>query len=144
MTKTATLRFAWHFGEMLVAMILGMVLLGPVWDALTSWLGLAALFARTDVAVMVMAADMTVAMTIWMRYRGHSWAPVAEMGAAMFVPFLLLLPPYWLGALSGEVVMIAGHVLMLPAMLAAMLWRKDEYTRGHKDHRSPPAVGRPS
>ncbi|MEV4165925.1 hypothetical protein [Nonomuraea dietziae] len=144
MTKTATLRFAWHFGEMLVAMILGMVLLGPVWDALTSWLGLAALFARTDVAVMVMAADMTVAMTIWMRYRGHSWAPVAEMGAAMFVPFLLLLPPHWLGALSGEVVMIAGHVLMLPAMLAAMLWRRDEYTRAHKDHAGPPAVGRPS
>jgi hypothetical protein len=28
-------------------------------------------------------------------------------------------------------VMVVGHVLMVPAMVVAMLLRRDEYTRGH-------------
>jgi hypothetical protein len=29
--------------------------------------------------------------------------------------------------------MMLGHVLMVPAMVLAMLWRRDEYT-GHQHH----------
>jgi len=39
--------------------------------------------------------------------------------------------PYWLGAISGGTVMLAGHILMLPSMLAAMLWRRGDYTGHH-------------
>jgi hypothetical protein len=34
----------------------------------------------------------------------------------MYVPFVLLLVPYRAGVLSGEGVILAGHVLMLPAI----------------------------
>lgn len=141
MPKTSTLLFARHYGEMLLAMIIGMLLLAPVWAAAGDWLGLAAVFGRADVGALIMATDMTAAITVWMRHRGHPWPPVAEMGAAMYVPFLLLLPPFWLGLVSGGTVMIAGHVLMLPAMLAAMLWRREEY--GHAHHAHPPRSSHP-
>lgn len=51
----------------------------------------------------------------------------------MYVPFVLLLVPYRAGVLSGEGVILAGHVLMLPAMVLAMLRRPAEYT-GHRPH----------
>jgi hypothetical protein len=37
--------------------------------------------------------------------------------------------PYWAGALSGDALLIGGHVLMLPAMVVAMPVREDECTR---------------
>ena len=111
-----------HYLEMVVAMLVGMVVLGPVEDLV--WPGLT---ARTDVAVLVMATNMAVGMSAWMRFRGHSWPAIAEMSAAMYVPFAVLLVPYWTGAVSGDLLMTAGHVLMLPAMALAMWWRLDEY-----------------
>jgi hypothetical protein len=112
-------RFVGHYLEMVVAMIVGMVALAPLWPA--EWV------ARTDVHVMTMAIDMTIAMALWMRIRRHSWPRTAEMSATMFLPFLVLLVPYWLGALSAMGVMIAGHVIMFPLMLAVMLWRRADY-----------------
>ncbi|MEQ4304845.1 hypothetical protein ABNF97_26270 [Plantactinospora sp. B6F1] len=128
--------FLRHFAEMTIAMVIGMLLFGPVWRVLAtaldaaSGLDLNPLLDHPDIGALVMATNMTLAMTVWMRYRAHGWAPVAEMGAAMYLPFLLFLPPYWMGAVSGEFLMMAGHVLMLPAMVLAMLRRVDEYS-GH-------------
>jgi hypothetical protein len=48
----------------------------------------------------------------------------------MYLSFAVLLPAYWLGALPGQGVLIAGHVLMLPAMALAMLRRREEYCHG--------------
>ncbi|MEU8249126.1 hypothetical protein [Nonomuraea sp. NPDC048916] len=124
----ARMRFLRHYVEMVLAMVAGMLLLGPIWDAVTAD---SALFARTDVGVLVMATNMTLGMSIWMRYRGHGWAPIAEMGAAMYAPFAVLLVPHWLGALSEHGLMLAGHVLMLPAMLLVMLFRRAEYSAPH-------------
>ena len=86
-----------------------------------------ALTARPDVGVLVMATNMSIGMGAWMRFRGHSWPAIAEMSAAMYVPFAVLLVPYWAGAVSGPFLFTAGHVLMLPAMALAMWWRLDEY-----------------
>ncbi|WP_234361564.1 hypothetical protein [Plantactinospora sp. BB1] len=136
--------FLRHFAEMVIAMVVGMLLFGPVWEVLATavdaatGLDLTRVLGRPDLGALVMATNMTLAMTIWMRHRGHGWAPVAEMGAAMYLPFLLFLPPYWLGAVSGEFLMAAGHVLMLPAMLLVMLRRVDEYSAAH------PAGGHPA
>ena len=114
--------FVRHYLEMVAAMLAGMLVLGPleglVWPALT---------ARADVGVMVMATNMAIGMGAWMRFRGHSWRAVAEMSAAMYVPFLVLLVPFWAGGISGHALMTWGHVLMLPAMAAVMLLRPDEY-----------------
>ena len=53
------------------------------------------------------------------------------MSAAMYVPFAVLLMPHWLGSLTADGVMLAGHLLMPPAMVIVMLARRDEYTAAH-------------
>ncbi|GAA4896662.1 hypothetical protein [Actinomycetospora straminea] len=112
-------RFAGHYLEMVVAMVVGMVALAPLWPA--AWV------ASEGVHALVMATDMTVAMVLWMAVRRHAWPRIAEMAAVMSLPFVALLVPYGLGVLSGSALMLAGHVVMLPLMLAAMLWRRHEY-----------------
>ena len=116
------LRFALHFVEMVLAMLVGMVVLGPVWSF--AWPGLSEL---AGLSALVMAADMTIGMALWMRIRRHSGRQIVEMSAAMVLPFLALLVPYAMGAIDGDVLMMGGHLLMLPAMLGAMLWRHREY-----------------
>jgi hypothetical protein len=121
-TRTTTrklARFTGHYAEMVAAMIIGMVALGPLWPS--AWL------ERADVGALLMATDMTVAMVLAMALRRHAWPRIAEMAAAMYLPFVALLVPYWLGALSGTALMVAGHVIMFPLMLAAMVWRRAEY-----------------
>jgi flagellar biosynthetic protein FliP len=117
-----TWHFVRHYLEMVVAMVVGMVALGPVEDLL--WPGLD---DRLDVHVLVMATNMAIGMGAWMRFCGHSWRPIAEMSAAMYVPFAVLLVPYWAGAVPGGLLMTAGHVAMLPLMALAMLLRPAEY-----------------
>ena len=114
--------FIRHYLEMVVAMLAGMLVLGPVeglvWPALT---------ARPDVGVMVMATNMSIGMAAWMRFRGHTWRGIAEMSASMYLPFAVLLVPFWAGAIGEHTMMTWGHLLMLPAMALVMLLRPSEY-----------------
>ena len=126
------LRFTLHYLEMVVAMFVGMFALGPLWSLAAP--GVTDNPAAAGLSVTVMATNMTIGMGAWMAIRRHAWLRIAEMAAAMYLPFVALLVPYWLGAISGGAVMIGGHVLMFPAMLAAMLWRRDEYSHGHRHH----------
>ena len=107
---------------------IGMLVLGRAVGAVFGQLDI---LQRPDVSAMVMATNMTIGMSVWMLYRKHSWSSIAEMGAAMYLPFMVLLVPYWAGQLPGNTVMMGGHALMLPAMLAAMLVRRREYTGQH-------------
>lgn len=116
------LRFALHFVEMVIAMFVGMFALGPLWSM--AWPGLSDLPA---VDALVMATNMTIGMAAWMLIRRHSWPRIAEMSAAMYLPFLILMVPYAFGAIDGDALMMGGHMLMMPAMFAAMLWRHREY-----------------
>jgi hypothetical protein len=131
MTRTAPPRHSrthqlWHLArhylEMVVAMVVGMVVLAPVWHLV--WPGLSAHVAA-DAAVM--ATDMALGMGAWMRVRRHSWGAIGVMSAAMYLPFAVLLVPFFAGVISGGTLMTAGHVLMLPAMALAMLHRRHEY-----------------
>jgi hypothetical protein len=123
-------RFLWHYIEMVVAMVAGMAILGPVESVLLNPVGWAEVRAVPELRALVMATNMTVAMVAWMCYRQHSWIANAQMAAAMYLPFVAFFPLLWLDLLSATGLMVAGHVLMVPAMTAAMLWRVDEYT-GH-------------
>jgi flagellar biosynthetic protein FliP len=114
-------RFWIHYVQMLVVMLAGMVLLGMLWPHIASVEGM----------TLVMATNMTVGMTAWMLWRRHGWAPIAEMALAMYLPFVVLFPPYWTGLLPADAVYLVGHVLMLPAMLLAMLARPAEYAGHH-------------
>lgn len=104
--------FVVHYLQMLAAMVVGMVVLGPL-----------SMFvdAGVEVHALLMATWMSIGMAAWMAWRRHAWPAIAEMCLAMYLSFVVLFPAYWLGALSGGGVMVAGHVLMLPAMALAML-----------------------
>ncbi|MDI6103988.1 DJ-1/PfpI family protein [Actinoplanes sp. NEAU-A12] len=122
-----------HLAEMLVAMLAGMMLLGPVWDPITH--------QRPTVATLVMALDMAVGMAVWMAVRGHGLRMIGEMTAVMVAPFVLLSP--WIG---GAALSATGHVLMLVAMVALMLVRWEHYAatptwafRSRRGDASPPA-----
>lgn len=123
-----TLRFLAHLAEMVVVMVLGMMLLAPVWDWAGAALGIEPVLGRPDVAAVVMVLDMVVAMTVWMRVRRHGWAAIWEMNGAMAAPFVVLLVLFWAGAVTAGDMMLWGHVLMVPAMAGAMLLRRAEYT----------------
>lgn len=130
--------FLRHLFEMLVAMIVGMVVLGGLVSAMFALLGHANLFHYAALRAILMATYMTIGMSVWMRYRGHNWQRVGEMAAAMFAPFLVLLVPFWVGLISGGVLLVGGHLLMLPCMVAAMLYRHAEYSQDHGRHGQSP------
>ncbi len=124
-------QFVRHYLEMVVAMLVGMIALGPVWPLVADALGMSAFLDRPEPAVLVMATNMTVAMCGWMRFRGHGWAPTLEMAASMYLPFIVLFPPLWLGSIGMHGLMLGGHLLMLAAMAGVMLLRPAEYTGHH-------------
>ncbi|GAA3809746.1 hypothetical protein GCM10022226_32610 [Sphaerisporangium flaviroseum] len=117
-------RFARHYVEMVLAMLVGMAVLGLLRGAV----GLGLSYERDpELAYLLMAFDMSVGMAVWMRYRGHGWARTLEMCGAMFAPVLPLFPLLWLDVIDGMDLMMIAHVAMLPLMLIVMLWRRDEY-----------------
>ena len=120
-------KFTLHFLEMVVAMAVGMVALHPVWTLVLDAVGAPGLMHNPYTGALIMATNMTVAMSAWMKVRGHRWRPIAEMGAAMYLPFLVLFVPLALGLIDEGDLMLWGHLLMLPAMAAAMLLRPHEY-----------------
>ena len=120
-------KFTLHFLEMVVAMAVGMVTLHPVWTIALDAADAPGLMHNAYTGALIMATNMTVAMSAWMRVRGHRWRPIAEMGAAMYLPFVVLFVPLALGLIGEGALMLWGHVLMLPAMAAAMLLRPHEY-----------------
>jgi hypothetical protein len=133
-TRTSAGQFVRHYLEMVVAMVVGMVLLAPLESALLNPLGWVAVRAVPELDALVMASNMSVAMVVWMRYRGHGWAATNEMTAAMYLPFLVLFAPLWLGLITPATMLAGGHLLMLAAMAAAMLLRRNEYTGHHQHH----------
>ncbi len=124
-----------HFFEMVVAMLVGMAALGAMVRMICAALGYSEfLVDHVGLRAPLMAMNMTIGMAVWMRYRGHGWAPIGEMSAAMLAPLPVLIGPFWAGVLSGGALLAAMHILMLPAMVIAMLHRRDEYAQDHRRH----------
>ena len=130
-TRHRTRRLVLHYLEMLVAMLAGMFALHPVWDVAFDALGWSAVLDRPEPMALVMATNMTIGMTAVMRWRRHSWRACAEMGAAMYLPFVVLFAPMWAGLISASGMYLWGHVLMLFAMAGVMAVRPDEYVHCH-------------
>jgi hypothetical protein len=122
--------FIRHYLEMLVAMSVGMLVLGAARAGVLAIAGIEHWATRhPEFAALAMAFDMSVGMLAWMRYRGHAWPATLEMVGAMVAPAVVLAPLGWLDVISGDQLMIATHVVMLPLMLIVMLRRVDEYAR---------------
>ncbi len=120
-----------HYLEMVVAMLVGMVALQPLWNMAFDAVGWSAVLDRPEPMALVMATNMTIGMTAVMRWRKHSWRACAEMAAAMYLPFVVLFVPMWAGLLSVDGMYLWGHLLMLFAMAGAMAIRPDEYAHCH-------------
>ncbi|WBC16244.1 hypothetical protein O7600_05215 [Micromonospora sp. WMMA1998] len=131
-----------HLAGMVVAMVAGMVLLGPLWRVGGDLLGGAGVLARPDVGALVMATNMALGMVAWMWYRGDAWAATGEMSAAMYVPFLLLLPPWWTGWVGDDALLLGGHLLMVPAMALVALRHRHPVAAPPRRHPVAAAVAR--
>lgn len=117
-------------------MVVGMAALGVTASAIFSLIGHSDLLHFAGLRAFLMTGYMTVGMSLWMRHRGHNWARTGEMAAAMFVPLIVLIGPFWAGLLSASALLLAMDVLMLPAMIVVMLMRRTEYTQDHRRHRT--------
>ncbi|WP_151476273.1 hypothetical protein [Streptomyces albicerus] len=120
--------FARHYLEMLVAMVVGMLVLGAATRGILALAGTELSATRhPELASLEMAFDMSVGMAVWMRRRGHGWASTLEMCGAMFVPALALFPLLWLDVIAPDSMITLEHLVMLPLMLLVMLRRRAEY-----------------
>ncbi len=141
-TSNATfpnLQFARHYVEMVIAMFLGMAVLGiPAIVALAA-VGVSSSELRSDapaVLLLGMGVAMTAPMVGWMRYRGHGWPASREMAAAMLIPTVGLIALLAVGLIEDVgTLLLVQHVVMLPAMLAVMLLRRDQYSGPHNHGR---------
>jgi hypothetical protein len=138
---SSTRHFVRHYVEMVVAMFLGMAVLGaPIGWALgaigSSWSEL-----NTDaptLMLLAMAMTMTVPMIGWMRYRGHGWQANTEMSASMFLPTFAVIALLWAGLVEDiGTLLVIEHVAMLLSMLGAMLLRPAEYACGEPRQAAP-------
>jgi uncharacterized membrane protein YhaH (DUF805 family) len=123
--------FARHFGEMVLAMFLGMAVLGGLAELAFAASGSSLSDQPGGLRVMLMGISMTVPMVAWMSYRVHARARNAEMAASMIVPTLAAAALAWAGALESAAALGAQHAVMIPAMLGVMLWRYDHYSQPH-------------
>jgi len=124
-----------HYIEMVVAMFVGMAVLGPPagWAmsaAGTSWSQLSD--DAPALMLLAMAAVMTVAMVGWMAVRGHDARAGAEMSASMFAPTFAVIALMWAGLVQDVGVLVTlQHVAMLLAMLGVMVMRPAAYVHEH-------------
>ncbi len=131
-TRAAVWHFVRHYLEMVVAMVLGMAVLGPVESVVLDPLGWQSVRAVSELNALVMATNMTVAMVAWMRYRGHGWRANTEMAASMVLPTFAAIVLLGVGVMTDiDTLLVVEHVAMLLGMLGAMLLRLDEYTHHH-------------
>lgn len=129
-----TFSFLRHLLEMTVAMVLGMFAYGLlVGGAMATTGGTVeeARLGQPELFALGMAASMSVPMVAWMRHRRHSWRNTIEMTGAMFAPALFLIVCYELHAVSAESICPLACAAMIPAMVGAMLFRREDYT-GHR------------
>ena len=135
--NSSTRHFLRHYAEMVLAMVLGMVVLGTPIELVLQAVGSGAdVLEREAPAVLLlgMAVIMTVPMVAWMAYRGHGRRANAEMAASMLVPGVGVIALLAAGVMTdvGDLIVLE-HVVMLPSMLGVMLLRREEYS-SHAHH----------
>src|SRR5215813_2615105 len=128
-------RFVWHFVQMAIVMLLGMLPLGLILSAV----GQGDLHTRSPEAfALVMMASMVLPMAAFMLIRGHSWERTAEMCGAMTVPSAVLLAGSLLGLIPQKAALsITGGGMGIPmwaGMVGAMLYRWRDYAQHHHSH----------
>ena len=130
-SSSSRVAFARHFGEMVLVMFLGMVVLGGLGELAFAASGSSLGDQPGGLQVTLMGLAMTVPTVVWMAYRGHTVNQNAEMAGSMVIPTILSAVLVWTGAIDSATGLGIQHGVMLPAMLGVMLWRYDEYAHVH-------------
>lgn len=120
-------RFSWHFVQMFIVMMLGMLPLGLLLAAL----GIRNLGkSQPELFASLMAIAMVLPMAAWMRFRmGHGWSRTLEMSVAMIAPTAMIVPLCLAGFLPHTAAVGPSMSLMTVAMLADMGYRWSDYAR---------------
>jgi hypothetical protein len=126
-------RFARHLLEMVVAMVVGMAVLGLTLAVLGEPPGYANFLLRYG----LIGAFMSAPMLAWMHHRGHSRKDGMEMTVAMLalvIPVEVSVAKYVPG-LSEQSLMMLSHVAMIAGMVVQMVYCRDRYAHGAHGHR---------
>lgn len=128
--RRPALMFLRHLGGMVGAMFAGMVVFGVVLEAVAAGAGSGLDDVRLlhpELFMAGMGGAMTVTMVAWMRRLGHGWRGCWEMTVAMLAPVPVVLAFHWAGALAADPICPLSCAAMIPAMAAAMLFRRGAY-----------------
>jgi hypothetical protein len=123
-------RFVAHVGEMLLAMLGGMMVFGALFGGVLAAAGTdfqEALETAPEVIAIVLMFNMTVPMVLWMRHRGHPAVRVAEMAGAMVLVGVTAIVLLWASVIESTAICGVECALMIPAMVVVMLLHRDEY-----------------
>ncbi|MFN8505191.1 hypothetical protein [Kouleothrix sp.] len=129
-------RFLWHLLQMIMAMELGMAAYHALLHTALAGSGYAALTeARPLFGYWMMVVSMTLPMIALMRYaHKSSWRACGEMSVAMAMPSAALTLLLLGGLIDLPALQALGDPLMILAMAADMLYRRDAHTHGHASH----------
>jgi hypothetical protein len=90
-------RFTLHLLEMCMVMCAGAIVLSVLFFGAAGLLGYRNLpDTAPELAVLVIAVNLSLPMAIWMRYRGMAWQPTLEMSGSTMVFGLVLIAACWL------------------------------------------------
>jgi hypothetical protein len=135
--------FRRHLMEMAIVMWVGMAAGGLVVKLISSTVLASDVRGLTTMEVsarypelicLVLATGVVVSMSAWMRYRAMAQRPTTEMAMAMIVPLVPIFGLLWVGMIGGALACGMYCISMIPAMIAAMLIRRDVYMRWHTGH----------
>ena len=120
--STQTKQLGRHYVEMMVAMFLGMAVLGApaVWALSAVGIDYNRLSDGSPALMFLgMATTMTIPMVGWMMYRGHGRRANTEMSASMFLPTFAVIGLLWADLVTDlGTLMVVEHVAMLAALSA--------------------------
>jgi len=116
--------FVLHFGEMVLAMYVGMLIYMPLEGLIP-----------VSLQGIGMALFMAWPMVVWMRIRGYGWRHGFEMALAMLVPWAAVVGLVGLGAANALPWLThSSDAAMYLGMLGFMLVRRDHHAHGGSHH----------
>ena len=128
--RRGALYFGLHFLEMCAAMCVAWMLVAMPFIAIAKGAGTAdPVRAWPEVATIMAAFAMSAGMAAEMRWRGHGWRCIGEMAAAMAIEGVLLIAAADAGVFTRGDLFAWYHGLMPVAMIVAMVYRLDLYTK---------------
>jgi len=134
-------QFVRHLVEMVIAMMVGMVALGVPLNAILVSQGYPnGLKPYPELSALAMTLEMTLAMAIWMLFRRHRFAIVAEMSGAMVAAAVIVVGLCSVHVLPASSAPVLSHVGMYAAMLGLMVYRRSEYVVDHSAMRHSDAM----